>query len=129
MTLGYDPDRDIPDLTGKVFLITGGAYSLSTTLRYATDSSPSGTAGLGKETISQLAKHSPKHIYFTGRNKQAAEAVISEIKTTSPNITFIPCDQTSLGSVSQAAKTFLEKSGNQLDVLICNAAERFKRRL
>jgi hypothetical protein len=24
MTLGYDPEKDIPDLAGKVFLVTGG---------------------------------------------------------------------------------------------------------
>ena len=36
-------------------------------------------------------------------------------------MTFIPCDQTSFSSVFQAAKIFLEKSENQLDILICNA--------
>lgn len=36
-------------------------------------------------------------------------------------MTFIFCDQTSLSSVSQAAKSFLAKSEKQLDVLICNA--------
>lgn len=74
-----------------------------------------------KEAIDQLVKHNPKHNYFTGRNAQAAEAVIAETKAASSNATFIPCDQTSLSSVSQAAKSFLEKSGIQLDVLICNA--------
>jgi NAD(P)-dependent dehydrogenase (short-subunit alcohol dehydrogenase family) len=69
----------------------------------------------------QLAKHNPKHIYFTGRNSQAAEAVIAESKGGSARVTFIACDLDSLSSVSEAAKNFLEKSGNQLDVLICNA--------
>ena len=76
---------------------------------------------MGKEAILELAKHSPKHIYFTGRNSEAAEAVIAECKSFSSNITFISCDQSSLGSVSEAAKSFLEKSANQLDILICNA--------
>jgi NAD(P)-dependent dehydrogenase (short-subunit alcohol dehydrogenase family) len=80
-----------------------------------------GTAGVGKEAILELVKNSPKHIYFTGRNYQAAETVIASCKSASSNITFIPCDQTSLNSVSQAAREFLEKSGNQLDILICNA--------
>lgn len=80
-----------------------------------------GTSGIGKETIVQLAKHGPKHIYFTGRNGKAADAVVAETKTTLPNITFIPCDQSSLDSVYHAAKNFLEQSGNRLDVLICNA--------
>jgi NAD(P)-dependent dehydrogenase (short-subunit alcohol dehydrogenase family) len=81
-----------------------------------------GTSGVGKEAVVQLAKHNPKHIYFTGRNAQAAETTITETRATSPNVTFIARDQTSLSSVSQAAKSFLEKSGNQLDVLICNAS-------
>lgn len=80
-----------------------------------------GTAGVGKEAILELAKHNPKHIYFTGRNTQAADYVIASCKSASSNITFISCDQTSLSSVSQAAKTFLEKSGNELDILACNA--------
>ncbi|CZR59372.1 related to oxidoreductase, short-chain dehydrogenase/reductase family [Phialocephala subalpina] len=103
MVFKYNPDTDIPDLSGKVFLVTGG------------------TAGVGKEAIIQLAKHSPKHIYFTGRNQKAADALVSEIKPFSSDLTFIPMDQTSLSSVSAGAKSFLEKSDNELDVLICNA--------
>ncbi|KAF8849112.1 NAD(P)-binding protein [Acephala macrosclerotiorum] len=103
MVFKYNPDTDIPDLSGKVFLLTGG------------------TAGVGKEAIIQLAKHSPKHIYFTGRNTKAADALIAEVKPFSSNLTFIPVDQTSLASVSAGAKSFLERSGNELDVLICNA--------
>ena len=60
-------------------------------------------------------------MYFTGRNTETAEAVITACKSASSNITFILCDQTSLNSVSQTAKLVLEKSGNQLDILICNA--------
>jgi len=121
----YTPDKDIPDLTGKVFLTTGGRFSsqdniLITLLLLIV--SKSGTSGIGRESILQLAKHNPKHIYFTGRNTQAADAVITEAKSSSPNVTFIPCDQTSLYSVSEAAKSFLQKSGNELDVLICNAS-------
>jgi NAD(P)-dependent dehydrogenase (short-subunit alcohol dehydrogenase family) len=84
-------------------------------------SSRSGTAGVGREAIIQLAKHNPKRIYFTGRNAQAAETLITEISKTSPNIAFISCDQNCLMSVSQAAKNFLKKSDNELDILICNA--------
>ena len=81
-----------------------------------------GTAGVGREAILQFAKHNPKHIYFTGRNASSANSLITSLSTIFPNrITFIPCDQTSLSSVSQTAKTLLEKSGGQLDILVCNA--------
>lgn len=81
-----------------------------------------GTNGLGKQTILTLAKHSPMHIYFTGRNAKAAEELINTVKgdTPSAQLTFIECDQLSLSSVQKAAKAFLSKS-SKLDVLICNA--------
>ncbi|KAH0525656.1 hypothetical protein TsFJ059_008001 [Trichoderma semiorbis] len=58
----FNPDKDIPSLSGKVVLVTGG------------------TAGLGKQSIQALAKHDPEHIYFTGRNQKAADAVMNDIK-------------------------------------------------
>ncbi|EEH10258.1 oxidoreductase [Histoplasma capsulatum G186AR] len=106
MSITYNPENDIPDLSGKVIVITGG------------------TAGVGKEAIKQLIKHNPAHIYFTGRNVQAANSLIDEIKATTNNgncITFVACDQTSLHSVRDAAQVLLAKSGNLIDVLICNA--------
>ncbi|KAF1954081.1 dehydrogenase with different specificitie [Byssothecium circinans] len=104
LNTSYDPDKDIPDLSGKVIFMTGG------------------TAGLGKETIATLAKHNPQHIVFTGRNAEAAKAVVSETKTTSPSVkvSFIECDQTSLASVKSASTQLLELV-DRLDIFIANA--------
>jgi NAD(P)-dependent dehydrogenase (short-subunit alcohol dehydrogenase family) len=120
MSFSYNPDKDIPDLSGKVFLITGGAspiFKPQTSFLI----SPTGTAGVGAETLTQLSKHNPAHIYFTGRNASSAQTLIDSLTPTYKNLTFIPMDQTSLSSVSSGTKSFLEKSGNKLDVLICNA--------
>lgn len=38
----FDPDKDIPDLTGKVAIVTGG------------------NAGLGYETVAELVRHGAK---------------------------------------------------------------------
>ncbi|KAL5340416.1 hypothetical protein BJX70DRAFT_360943 [Aspergillus crustosus] len=67
---------NIPDLSGKVILITGG------------------TAGLGAQTTLQLSQHShpPQHIYILGRNASAAETLIDRIsakRQTQTQITFI----------------------------------------
>ena len=77
---------------------------------------------LGQETIAVLSQHGPKHIFFTGRQSQSAEHTISQIRKQAPavGVTFIQCDQTSLGSVESAAKEFLAQS-QRLDVLLCNA--------
>ena len=77
---------------------------------------------MGKETIATLAKHSPEHIVFTGRNTKAAEAVISEANVINPTVkvTFVQCDQSSLASVQSAANRFLELV-DRLDIFIANA--------
>ncbi|KAK7049277.1 hypothetical protein VNI00_005878 [Paramarasmius palmivorus] len=98
------PEHEIPNLSGKVFFVTGG------------------TAGIGKSTVSLLSKHQAEHIYFSGRNSQNAQAIIDEVNSQFPGvrITFIECDLASLQSVNNAASAFISLS-SRLDVLICNA--------
>lgn len=95
----------VPDLSGKVFLITGG------------------TAGLGKETILVLAQHNPERIYFTGRNEAAANTLIDLVKSSKgfDRIVFLKADISSLRSVNELAKEFLTREPRRLDVLMCNA--------
>ncbi|KAH7384200.1 hypothetical protein DE146DRAFT_217888 [Phaeosphaeria sp. MPI-PUGE-AT-0046c] len=99
----FNPMTDIPSLTGKIILVSGG------------------TAGLGSESIKALLGHDPGHIYFTGRNATAAEALISEVKQSHPNVglTFIKIDLSSLQSVKDGvAKGFKH---DRLDLLLNNA--------
>jgi NAD(P)-dependent dehydrogenase (short-subunit alcohol dehydrogenase family) len=118
----YNPDRDIPDLSGKVIFMTGGVSFFTTVYAQHLLITNEGTAGVGKETILTLAKHNPQHIVFTGRNVKAADAVINDTKAVIPtvNVTFIECNQTSLESVQSAAKRFLGLS-DRLDIFIANA--------
>ncbi|KAF2210909.1 hypothetical protein CERZMDRAFT_69134 [Cercospora zeae-maydis SCOH1-5] len=100
----FEPEKDIPDLSGKVILVTGG------------------NTGLGKETVLQLAKHNPQDIILASRTPSKAENAIADIKTRVPNanISYIKLDLTSLASVKEAAEDFKARS-DRLDILINNA--------
>lgn len=100
--INFHPENDIPSLTGKVILITGG------------------TGGLGKGSLLALVKHKPAHIYFTGRNVERAQAVIAEAKKLAPGarLTFLKCDFTSLAATKTGMQNFVH---DRLDVLMCNA--------
>ncbi|KAK5078967.1 hypothetical protein LTS08_003881 [Lithohypha guttulata] len=105
--VNFSPDKDIPDLSGKVILITGA------------------NVGLGRESLHQLAKHNPRTIYLAARSKAKADQTIKEINDTLPDtaqstIRFLECDLTSFDSIKKAAKTFTSES-DRLDILMNNA--------
>ncbi|KAF1958988.1 NAD(P)-binding protein [Byssothecium circinans] len=100
--LDFNPNKAIPDLSGKVILITGG------------------TAGVGSGSVLELAKHNPAHILFTGRNASAAEAVIARAPE-GVKLTFVACDTASNASVASAAASILATAADRLDVLVCCA--------
>lgn len=104
-SIAFSPDEDIPDLSGKVILVTGG------------------NAGLGFETIRQLSKHNPAHIYLAARSREKGGAAIKKLKELNPlaaPITFLSLDLASFDSIKAAAQTFRQVS-DRLDVLINNA--------
>ncbi|KAK0707259.1 hypothetical protein B0H67DRAFT_602654 [Lasiosphaeris hirsuta] len=100
----FDPSKDIPSLTGKIILITGG------------------TAGVGAGTITGLARCTPAHLLFTGRNADSAETTISKVRAVAPGIriSFLPCDLSDLASVQTTANKLLSDLPH-LDALMCNA--------
>jgi NAD(P)-dependent dehydrogenase (short-subunit alcohol dehydrogenase family) len=119
----FNPVSDVPELRGKVFLITGGTCIVESTFCSAwTLTVREGTAGLGEGSLSAVAAHNPAHIYFTGRNKSKATEIINKARETHSDVplTFIQCDMASLESVQVAARKFLATS-QRLDVLMCNA--------
>ncbi|KIH87901.1 oxidoreductase, short-chain dehydrogenase/reductase family [Sporothrix brasiliensis 5110] len=96
----FNPENDIPSLAGKVIFVTGG------------------TNGLGRESILAFAKHSPAHIYFTGRDSKAAASLAAALAPSGVPSTFLELDMASLPTVKAAVQRF---SHGRLDILMCNA--------
>ncbi|KAA1474634.1 NAD-P-binding protein [Dentipellis sp. KUC8613] len=100
----YDPNRDIPDLNGKVVIVTGA------------------NAGIGAKTVEQLARHGAK-VYLACRSEEKAAAAIADIERTSPalkgqeRLVWLPLDLSSVHSAKKAAEEFLSKE-DRLDILI-----------
>jgi NAD(P)-dependent dehydrogenase (short-subunit alcohol dehydrogenase family) len=83
-----------------------------------------GNTGLGKQSILELVKHHPKHIYLAARTPSKAEAAIADIKAATPDarVSFLQLDLMSFESIKKAADTFNAES-DRLDVLMNNAGE------
>ncbi|OCH84893.1 NAD-P-binding protein [Obba rivulosa] len=94
-TWGVD---QIPDLNGKVMIVTGG------------------NAGIGKETIKALLTHNAK-VYLAARSPEKAQAAIAELKeATGKEAIFLKLDLADLKSVKAAAEEYTSKE-SQLHVL------------
>ncbi|KAJ7097646.1 hypothetical protein C8R44DRAFT_368836 [Mycena epipterygia] len=94
-------ERDIPDLSGQVVIVTGG------------------NSGLGKETARALLQHNAK-VYVACRNRKKAEAVISELLgITGKEPIFLALDLADLSSIKAASEEFLGKE-TKLHILYNN---------
>ncbi|KAL4793918.1 hypothetical protein BDV19DRAFT_399774 [Aspergillus venezuelensis] len=102
--VSFRPDRDIPDLSGKVVLVTGG------------------NTGLGKESIRQILLHNPQQVFLAARTESKARDAIADLESTAPNVklTWLPLDLSSVKSVTEAAELF-KQHADRLDVLLLNA--------
>jgi NAD(P)-dependent dehydrogenase (short-subunit alcohol dehydrogenase family) len=121
--LDFDLERDVPQLTDKIILITGGkrfSYPSVTTLKYLCFSF-SGTNGLGAAAAKMLASRNPAKIFITGRNESAAQQVVADIQSTGSKtqVVFVQCDHADLASVKKAAYEIAKEC--RLDVLMANA--------
>ncbi|KAJ5167643.1 uncharacterized protein N7482_003237 [Penicillium canariense] len=101
----FNPDRDISGIEGKTVVVTGG------------------NAGIGRETILQLAKHRPTRIYLAARTESKARAAMAFIQAQLPSpadIRYIPLDLCSFKSI-RAAADMIQADSDRLDILILNA--------
>ncbi|KAF8885697.1 hypothetical protein CPB84DRAFT_125022 [Gymnopilus junonius] len=94
--------ESIPDLSGKVIIVTGA------------------NTGVGKETAKALLAHNAK-VYFAARSQEKAEQAIKELKEqTGKEGIFLKLDLADLKSVKSASEEFQSKE-KELHVLFNNA--------
>ncbi|CAK7204661.1 hypothetical protein SEUCBS139899_007420 [Sporothrix eucalyptigena] len=100
----FEPARDIPNLQGKVVLVTGG------------------NAGVGKATVRAIAHHDPAKIYLCGRRPAAIEKAAADLRSEThfDGIVTLEMDLGSLESVKKAANIVLDNE-TRLDLLFLNA--------
>ena len=100
----FDSAKDIPDLQGKVILVTGG------------------NAGIGEATVRALAAHNPRCIYLCARRTDSGAQVVSAIHEQHPDakIDVLELDLSSFDSVKKCAASFNQRS-ERLDILFLNA--------
>ncbi|GAA6002241.1 hypothetical protein JCM10207_003142 [Rhodosporidiobolus poonsookiae] len=101
----WEPEREIPDLTGKVAIVTGG------------------NTGIGLITAQELHKKGAK-VYIACRSEERAKNAIDRITTASPGgnerLVYLPFDLTDLKSAKSAAQT-ISTQEKRLDIVVCNA--------
>ncbi|KAG8997605.1 hypothetical protein FRB94_003310 [Tulasnella sp. JGI-2019a] len=104
----YNPSTDIPDLKGKVIIVTGA------------------NAGIGYETVAELVKHGAK-VYMGARTESRATGAIAKLKADGyldgPNtgeVLWLKLDLVTPEGARSAAQEFLRRE-TRLDVLVNNA--------
>lgn len=113
---------DIPDLQGKVAVVTGARYvaALYTSSRYKLTRISICSSGIGLAIVAQLATHGAK-AYFTARSLEKAEKAKQTLLESHPevnpnNIDFLLLDFTDLRSITDAAHA-LQRNEAKIDIL------------
>ena len=103
-SIPFNPSKDIPSLAGKVILVTGGS------------------SGLGRQSVLEFARHSPREIWLAARNVKKARQTVDEIQkeVLGVPIGVLELDLSSFESIKQAAALF-KKESDRLDILMLNA--------
>ncbi|KAF8195281.1 hypothetical protein K438DRAFT_1760937 [Mycena galopus ATCC 62051] len=97
----FHPERDMPDLSGKVIIVTGG------------------NTGIGYETAKQLLLKNAK-VYLAARSPDRASAAIKRLEEEiQKSPIFLQLDLADLTSVRKASDTFLSQE-SRLDILFNN---------
>merc|ERR1712000_749574 len=100
----FDPDKDIPDLTGKDYIVTGGS------------------AGIGFGIAAHLLQHNANSITILSNKEEHATSALEELKEygDTNRVHWTKCDLEDLKFVDEVANK-LAQSQKKIDGLILNA--------
>ncbi|KAH7115082.1 hypothetical protein B0J11DRAFT_618686 [Dendryphion nanum] len=100
----FDPNTDIPDLNGKVYVVTGGS------------------AGIGYGIVAHILQHNPAKIYLLSMKEEHAIEAQDDLKNwgDSSKVEWRQCNLESFKQTDEVAKS-LAKDLEHLDGLVLNA--------
>ncbi|KAI9748396.1 MAG: hypothetical protein M1835_001801 [Candelina submexicana] len=100
----FDPNTDIPDLSGKVYVVTGGS------------------AGIGYGIVAHLLQHKASKILLLSKKEEHADEAIESLKQygDSAAVQWFKCDLADLKQTDEVAK-HIHKAEPRIDALILNA--------
>ncbi|KAH9931958.1 NAD-P-binding protein [Fomitopsis serialis] len=103
----WNPCTDLPDLDGKVAIVTGG------------------NSGVGYATVQHLARHGAK-VYMAARNEERARSAIKRLHDAglgpgNGEIVWLPLDYSNPRNAQKAAEEFSAKE-RRLDIIVNSAA-------
>ncbi|RGP81182.1 oxidoreductase bli- mitochondrial [Fusarium longipes] len=100
----FDPNADIPDLSGKVFVVTGGS------------------AGIGYGISAHILQHNPQKLYLLGKKQHHLDEAAEGLKKFGDvsRVEFVQVELEDLQQTDQVAKR-LASELQRLDALILNA--------
>ncbi|KAI9678271.1 MAG: hypothetical protein M1817_006216 [Caeruleum heppii] len=100
----FDPSKDVPDLSGKTYVVTGGS------------------AGIGFGIVAHLLEHSPAKVYLLSNKEEHADDAVTALKNWGDvsKIEWVKYNLSDLKQTDEAAKKLKEEL-TSLDALVCNA--------
>jgi NAD(P)-dependent dehydrogenase (short-subunit alcohol dehydrogenase family) len=100
----FDPNNDIPDLSGKVFVVTGGS------------------AGIGFGISAHILQHNCKKLYLLGKKEEHLEEAAEGLKKYGDvsRVEFVQVEFEDLHHTDEVAKKLADEL-EQLDALVLNA--------
>lgn len=108
----FDPVKDIPDLSGKIAIVTGGKFVCTNTSPPLADGKLH-SRGMGYHIVQQLANHGAK-VYMAARSEASAKQAISRIEAAKPElqgkkqVVYLHLDLSTLKSAQDAANEYLQ---------------------